>query len=72
MGFIVSYVGDFSVFGFFVQASPAKPGTPQCSDSSCKSHQLSRGLPWRSDLATSYRCAINMLHAVWIKGADLG
>ena len=28
MGFIVSYVGDSSVFGFFVQASPAKLGTP--------------------------------------------
>ena len=28
MGFIVSYAGDSSVFGFFVQASPAKLGTP--------------------------------------------
>ena len=28
MGFIVSYAGDSSVFGFFVQVSPAKLGTP--------------------------------------------
>ena len=28
MGFIVSYVGNSSVFGFFMQASPAKLGTP--------------------------------------------
>ena len=28
MGFIVSYAGDSSVFGFFVQASPAKLMTP--------------------------------------------
>ena len=27
MGFIVSYVGDSSVFGFFVQGPPAKLGT---------------------------------------------
>ena len=38
---LASYARDSSVFGFFVQASPSKPGTPWHSNSSCKSHQLS-------------------------------
>ena len=70
--FIVSHAGDSTAFGFFVQASPAKLGIPWCSDSSCKSRQLSWRLPWQSDLAMSHRCAINLLHAVWIRVLILG
>ena len=62
MGFIVSYAGG----------SPATLGTPRCLDSSCKRLQLSWGLPWWSDLATSHRCAIKLLHAVWIRVLILG
>ena len=54
------------------EGSPAKLGTPRCLDSSYKSHQLSWGLPWRSDLATSHRCAIKLLHAIWIRVLILG
>ena len=60
--FIVSHAGG----------SPAKLGKTRCSDSSYKRHQLSWGIPWWSDLATSRRCAIKLLHAVWIRVLILG
>ena len=72
MYFIVSYARDSSMFGFFVQASPAKPETPQRSGSSCKSHRLSWGLPWCLDLAMYHRCAIKLLHAIQIRVLILG
>ena len=72
MGFIVSYAGDSSVFGFFVQALSATLGTPRCLDYLCKHRQLRWGLPWWSDLATSHRCAIKLLHDVWIRVLILG
>ena len=59
------------MFGLFVASSLAKLGT-QRSDSSCKSRQLSWGLPWRLDLAMSHRCAINLIHAVRIRVLILG
>jgi hypothetical protein len=52
--------------------SPAKLGTPRRSNSSCKLCQLSWRLPWQSDLATSHRCAINLLHTVRIRVLILG
>ena len=55
---IASYVGDSSMLGFFVQASPAKI-------LGSRSHR------W-SDLATSHRCAIKLLHAVRIRVLILG
>ena len=43
--------------GLFVASSSAMLGA----------YQLSRGLPWWSDFATSHRCAIKLLHAIRIK-----
>ena len=62
MGFIVSYVGGL----------PVTLGTHRCSDSSCKHRQLSWGLPWWSDLATSHQCAFKLLHAIQIRVLILG
>ena len=53
-------------------SSSATLGTPRCSDSLCKRRQLSWGLPWWSDLATSHRCAIKYLHVVRIRVLILG
>ena len=52
--------------------SLAELGTPRRLDSSCKRRQLTWGLPWWSDLATSHRCAIKLLHAVRIRVLILG
>ena len=48
--------------GLFVASSSATLGA----------YQLSWGLPWWSDLATSHRCAIKLLHAVRIRVLILG
>ena len=56
-GFIDGYAEDM----------PPMLGTPRRLDSSCKSRQLSLGLPWRLDFATSHRCAFKLLHAVQIR-----
>ena len=77
---IASYAGDYSVLGhrqlrrelLGAQTSPATLATPRCLDSSCKSHQLSWGLPWWSDLAMSHRCAIKLLHTIQIRVLILG
>ena len=61
-GFIDSYAGDL----------PAMLRTPRRLDSSCKSRQLSWGLPWRLDFATSRRCAFKLLHVVRIMVLILG
>jgi hypothetical protein len=49
---LASCAGDLT-FGFFMQLSPAKLGTPRRSSSLCKSRLLSWGLPWWSVFATS-------------------
>ena len=54
------------------RTSPATLGTPRCLDSLYKHRQLSWGLPSWSDLATSHRCAIKLLHVVRIRVLILG
>ena len=61
-GFIDIYIGDL----------PAMLGTPRRLDSSCKSHQLSLGLPWRLDFAMHHCCAFKLLHVVRIRVLILG
>ena len=70
------------------RTSPATPGTPRSSvlghRQQCRGLLAPRCsiiasdvedssmLPWWSDIATSCRCAIKLLHAVWIKVLILG
>ena len=61
-GFIDSYAGDL----------PAMLRTSRRPDSSCKSRQLSCGLPWRLDFATSHCCVFKLLHVVRIRMLILG
>ena len=65
---IASDAGDSSLLG--ARSSPATSGTPRYSV--LGHHQRPRGLPCCSDLATSRRCAIKLLHAVQIRVLILG
>ena len=59
---------------FGARTSLATPGTPRCSDvASYAGDSSALGYrPWWSDLATSHRCAIKLLHAVRIRVLILG
>ena len=83
---ITSDAGDSSLLG--ARSSPATPGTPRSSvlghHQQCRGLlapwcsvitsdvEDSSVLPWWSDLATSRRCAIKLLHVVRIRVLILG
>ena len=74
---VASDAGDSSVLGHHqrhqglldARTSPATSGTPRCSDiaSDAGDSSVLGHRPWWSDLATSHRCAIKLLHAVRIR-----